>query len=142
MKRFLYLLFALPLLMGFTACSDDDDDVVRVNLQMDYSNATSEDGVIYVIAGDAFNINSLKAVPEEGTAAAALTEVEYFWDGAPLAYTALPPFSISINTQGLSLGAHTLSVYGTVVQEGKPISKIAADWKVVLVENTDQQPGE
>ena len=75
MKRFLYLLLALPLL-GFiaTSCSDDDD-LPDVTLSMDYSGATLTDGVFTVEQGDTLKINALKVIPAEGTKPATLGQI-------------------------------------------------------------------
>ena len=39
MKRFLYILLVLPLLDLAASCSDDDKDLPKVSISVDYSGA-------------------------------------------------------------------------------------------------------
>ena len=142
MKKFLYLLVALPLLWCLSACNDDDkDDMVRVTLSLDYSGASAEDGVLYVLQGETLDINALRAVPLEGSGDATITLVKYYWDNRPLGFSVDPPFGISIDTSNVKIGAHTLTVIANVAQVGKPLSEVAVNYPIVIVENTDEQPG-
>ncbi|MDE7476302.1 MAG: hypothetical protein K2M71_11800, partial [Duncaniella sp.] len=90
MKRLIYLLLVLPLL-GLVSSCDDDKDLPQVSLSIDYTGATEEDGTIYVVQGDTLNVTALRAVPAEGTKAATLGVVAYFWDGIPQGRTAISP---------------------------------------------------
>ncbi len=143
MKRFLYLLLLLPLLAGVSSCSDDDDnDIPQVNLSLNYSGATVEDDVFYVVSGDPFVINSLTAVPVEGTKAAVVSAATYYWDGQPFYYTPVSPFTVSIDTEMLRPGRHTLGIYANILQVGKPAGFAVADFPVMIVERPEEQPGD
>lgn len=141
MKRVLNLLLALPLLAFFTACNDDKD-VPQVSLSIEYTGATSEDGVLYVVQGEPLTITSLVAVPDEGTQAAAVTTATYYWDGAPFERTVFSPFSVTIDTEGIPVGPHTLGVYADVAQVDKSLGFAVANFPVVIVEKPEEQPGE
>lgn len=132
----------LPLLGGMSACSDDDNDAPEVTLSLNYSGATEEDGVLYVVSGDPLVINSLTAIPAEGTKAATISSATYYWDGAPLYNTVVSPFQVTILTRGLKTGRHTLGIYANVLQVGKPAGFAVTDFPVVIVERPEEQPGE
>lgn len=141
MKRFIYLLLMLPLLGLISSC-DDDKDIPQVSLSIDYTGGTLEDGSIYVVQGDTLNITALRAVPAEGTKAATLTNVTYFWDGIPQGRTFISPFPISINTAEMEVGQHTLGVNATVLQVDKEVGFAVTQFPIVIVASEADQPGE
>ncbi|MDE6090194.1 MAG: hypothetical protein K2G41_05785 [Duncaniella sp.] len=142
MKRIFYLLLMLPLL-GFMASCDDDKDLPQVTLSVDYTGGSEVDGVIQVTQGDTLNITALRAVPVEGTKAATLGVVEYFFDGIPQGRTAISPYPISINTTDLELGKHYLGVNATVLQVDKEVGFAVAQFTINVVANENpDQPGE
>lgn len=140
MKRILYLLFMLPLL-GFISSCDDDKDLPQVSLSLDYENATEEDGTIYVVQGDTLDITALRAIPAEGTKAATISVVTYFWDGIPQGRTALSPFPISIVTKDMELGKHYLGVNATILQVDKEIGFAVTQFPVMVVADENQPDG-
>ena len=141
MKRLIYLLLVLPLL-GLVSSCDDDKDLPQVSLSIDYTGATEEDGTIYVVQGDTLNVTALRAVPAEGTKAATLGVVAYFWDGIPQGRTAISPFAISINTADMELGQHYLGVNATVLQVDKEVGFAVTRFPIVIVANDSEQPGD
>lgn len=141
MKRLLCLLLALPLLSVMTSC-DDDDNIPQVDLTVDYSGATLEDGALYVVQGETLEITGLHAIPAEGTKAATISSASYYWDGIPVWRINFSPFPVSINTADMRTGRHTLGIYANVLQVGKSIGFAVTEIPVVIVENEQQQPGE
>lgn len=139
MKKFLYLLLVLPL-MGFLSSCHDDKDLPEVSLQVDYEGATEEDGTLYVVQGETLDITAIRAIPAEGTKAATLGVVAYYWDGIPQGRTAISPFAISINTTDLPLGSHVLTVSASVLQVDKEVATALAQFKIEIVANDNNQP--
>ena len=142
MKRFLYLLLALPLLGLITSSCVDDDNVPQVNLSIDYTGATMEEEALYVVQGQTLEISALRAIPVEGTKAATISSATYYWDGRPIFRTILSPFPVSINTTDMEVGEHTLGVEANVLQVDKSIGFAVTEFPVVIVENNEEQPGE
>ena len=141
MKRFIYLLLMLPLLGLVSACHDDKD-LPDVSLSLDYSGGTQQDGAIYVVQGDTLTINALRAIPAEGTKAATLTNVVYFWDGMPQTPPIDPNQPIQFNTAEMEVGNHTLGANATVLQVDKEIGFAVTQFPVVIVASDSDQPGE
>lgn len=141
MKRILYLLFVIPLLGLISSCSDDKD-LPQVSLSLDYSGATEQDGTIYVVQGDTLDITALRAVPAEGTKAATITNVTYFWDGIPQGLFPVSPFPISIKTADMELGKHYLGVNATILQVDKEIGFAVTQFPIMIVASDAEQPGE
>lgn len=141
MKKFLYLLLALPLLGIFTSCDDDDKDLPNVSLSIEYSGGTEEEGVVSVVQGTPLEIKALKAIPAEGTKEATLTNVVYFIDGVPALRTSIMPFAMTINTENLEVGEHNLGVQATVLQVGKSVGFALASFKFNVLPNDTQEPG-
>ena len=141
MKRIFYLLLVLPLLGLVSSCSDDKD-LPQVNLSIDYTGATEEDGTLYVVQGETLNVTALRAIPEEGTKAATVGVAAYFWDGIPEGRTAISPFAISINTADMEVGQHYLGVNATVLQVDKEVGFAVTRFPIVIVANENEQPGD
>ncbi len=116
MKKFIYLLLALPLL-ALTACSDDDD-LPDVNLTTEYTGATSVDGVLYVVQGEPFVINSVTATPVREGKKAAVLNVTYGLDGWVVGSSVVAPFTVEFDTSVLELGKHILSLSMNIAEEG------------------------
>ncbi len=119
MKRFLYLLLALPLMVLVASCSDDDKDLPQVTFSMDYSGATLTDGVLSIPQGHDLVINSLKVTPVEGTKKATLGRVTYFLDGFPIYETIVDPYTVTISTANLEVGKHLLQIRAGIFQVDK-----------------------
>ncbi|MBO5455869.1 MAG: hypothetical protein J6A20_05075 [Muribaculaceae bacterium] len=141
MKRFLYLLLALPLL-GFiaTSCSDDDD-LPDVTLSMDYSGATLTDGVFTVEQGDTLKINALKVIPAEGTKPATLGPVSYFIDGFYQFTSYEVPFSCYIPTENLKVGKYLLQAKATILQIDKTMAFGVFSYPINVVEKENPDDG-
>lgn len=141
MRKFLYLLLALPLLGFFTSCDDNEKNLPDVSLSIDYSGATEEDGVVSVIQGNTLEIEALKVIPAEGTKDAMLTNVVYTIDNIAFAVAPQAPFAVNINTAELPVGEHYLGVRATVFQDGKSVGFAIARFKFNVLPNDNVEPG-
>lgn len=117
MKKMMYLLLALPMLM-LAACDDDDNKVAQVTFSMDYSGATEVDGVYYVVEGTPFVIDGVSVTPVRQGVKAIVTQVSYGVDGTFLGTSLAEPFGATIPTEGMALGRHTLTMQMPVMEEG------------------------
>jgi len=142
MKKFYFLLLALPLLALLSACDDDDKSIPEVSLSIKYSGGTLNDGTLYVVAGETLKIEALIVKPAPGTGNAALGQTTYFWDGKPFYTTGVAPFSVDIDTSEMSEGDHKLSVNTQIFQEGKSLGWGIFRYKVVVVAAPEDQPGD
>ena len=121
MKKIFSILVAVPMLAMLASCDDDCNDLPDVNISIEYSGATLEDGVLTIPQGQTLTIDAIKVTPAEGTKEAALGEVVYYLDGYPLFSTRIAPHGCSINTENLSEGTYTLSVHAQILQVDRSI---------------------
>ena len=68
MKKLLYTLMVLPLLATLSACSDSDNDLPEVDMQVTISGGVQnqDDNKIYVEQGTPLVVESITAVPRNG----------------------------------------------------------------------------
>lgn len=142
MKRFLYILLVLPLLALVASCSDDDKDLPKVSISVDYSGAVEEDGVLVITQGQPFKIDALKVTSLDGKKAT-LGNTTYYMDGEPFYAIGVPPFGCEIDTNTLPVGEHVLSFYTQVFQVDKEtgFALYGLKLKVVAAEDTPGDGG-
>lgn len=116
MKRLYYLLLVLPLLAVMASCSDDDKDLPKVNISVQYSGASEQDGVITVAQGETLTIDAIDITPVSGTGKAVLGNTTYYLDGVPFYTIGVAPYSGEIDTTGIPEGEHSLSFMSQVFQ--------------------------
>ena len=110
MKKLYYFLFMLPLLALMAACSDDDKDLPKVDISIQYSGAVEQsDGAIAVAQGQTFTVDAITVSPAPGTKKAMLGNTTYSIDGVPFYTTGISPFSCEIGTSDLAVGDHSRS---------------------------------
>lgn len=119
MKRLYYLLLLLPLLGFMASCSDDDKDLPKVSISIDYTGGTDQDGTIVIAQGQTLTINAINVTPAEGTKKALLGNTTYAMDGVPFYTIGVAPYGCEIDTSDLTVGPHALSFYSQVFQEDK-----------------------
>lgn len=147
MKKILsLLLLTLPLAMGFTACSDDDD-LPDVNMSITVSNATKIGDVIYVVQGDTLYIDSIAVVNNEAGKAAAITAATYYWDYQPLGTSMIPPYGFAIVTAapegefaGTPVGKHLLQIETPLLAVDKQLATAVLVYTVEVVASKDDIP--
>lgn len=139
MKKFLYLLMALPLLGFFTSC-DDDDNMPNVRISIDYGNATVVDNAVYVVKPDTLKVLAVTVKAVNTDHNATLGPVTYSFDGVPSAVVPVSPYPVNIATKDIPVGSHVLELSATVAEEGCSLATIAAAVKVNVVENASDIP--
>lgn len=143
MKKFFYLLLALPLFASLAACNDDDDkNIPDVSVSIDYSGGTLNDGVLYVVKGETLSIEGLTVTPAPGTGKAVLGQTTYIWDGRPFYTTGIAPFAVDIDTEDMAEGPHTLTVNTQIFQVDKSTGWGVFRYKVEIVAAAEDQPGD
>ena len=128
MKKFFYLLLALPLFASLAACDDDGKNIPDVSISLEYSGATLNDGALYVVKGETLAIEGINVTPAPGTGKATLGQTTYLWDGVPF------------YTTDMSEGPHTLTINAQIFQIDKSTGWGVFQYKVVIVPDTDNQP--
>lgn len=142
MKKLYYFLFMLPLLAIMAACSDDDKDLPKVDISIQYSGAVEqEDGAIAVAQGQTFTIDAITVTPAPGTKKAILGNTTYSMDGVPFYTIGVAPFGCEIGTSDLAVGDHSLSFVSQVFQEDREPGFAVYSMTVRITEPTED-PGE
>lgn len=137
MKKFLYLLFALPMFM-LSACHDDDD-VPNVDLDIQFSNVIVKDNIIYAVQGEPITIESVTLVnhtDKKGT----IGVVSYYWDYQRVGSEVVSPYTATFETAGEPVGNHVLSLDCGIYVEDYPVCFGAAQFPVKIVASADDLP--
>lgn len=137
-KTFLLLMMAILSVAVFNSCSDDND-LPDVNISVQMQNVSELDGIIYVVQGNEFRINSIN-VTSLNDKASSLTTVEYYWDYALQYVTNVAPYTFSMNSTVLPVGNHLLQMRSNVLQVDKSIATVWLNYKVVVVASVDDLP--
>ncbi|MDE7155211.1 MAG: hypothetical protein K2N79_02875 [Muribaculaceae bacterium] len=138
MKKFFYLLLALPLAIFATSCNDDDKDVPDVGLEASF-NAAQYDGGLYVVQGDTLTIERLDLVNHTNKNGG-LGSASYYIDNFRVGTTILQPYTFSIVTEGLPIGVHTLGITAQVLVVDYPINLAAMEFPLNIVASADDIP--
>lgn len=139
MKKFLYLLFALPMLM-LSACHDDDN-VPNVDLDIQFSGVTVKDNVIYVVQGEPITVESVSLInntDKNGT----LGVVTYYWDYYRVGSQVVSPYTATFETASEPVGNHILSLDCGIYVEDYPVCFGVAQFKVKVVASADDLPAD
>ena len=139
MKKFLYLLLALPMLL-ISSCSNDDD-LPQVDMQITYSGAVKVDGVLYVPQGQDFEIESITATPLKGYKEATIGATAYYWNYQYLGTTIEQPFGLKFDTADMPVGNYMLQINSTVYQVDRSVGIAYFTYPVKIVAPEDM-PGE
>ena len=141
MKKFLYLLLAVPFLALMAACSDDDKDLPDVKISIDYSGATDQDGILYIAQGETLTINSITATPANGGGKAMLGNTVYSIDGVPVYSIGVSPYGGNLDTSSLEVGTHQLSFFSQVFQVDKEVGFALYGFNFVVTEPNSTPEG-
>lgn len=136
-KKLIYILFAVPLMM-LSACSDDDD-MAQVDLTFQLSGVTLVDDTFYTISGETVSVDGVVAKSLTSDPAT-IQRVQYTLDGFRLPIELDNPFGTEFSTTDFGLGTHRLGMSGVVLQEDKTITEVAVQMPLKIVESIEDLP--
>lgn len=140
MKKFLYLLFLLPLGLVSTSC-DDDDKVPDVGLQATVSGGVVDNNTIYVVQGEDLVIEKMDIINHTGKDAA-IGVVNYYIDGVSAGQSLISPYRFEFYTDNIPVGDHVLTAEMPVYVVDYPICFGAFSFRLKVVEDESALPGE
>lgn len=142
MKKFIYLLFLLP--MAFLASCNNDDDFPQVDLTLEINNVYQDQTtgkLYYVEGGDSPVIESLTASSLESGKNAAVTNVFYYLNRVVRLFgTEEDPFTPVIPGQLLEEGVNYINISATVLQEDKSIAYLNSSVPLIVVDEEKNLP--
>lgn len=138
MKKFLFILLALPVML--VSCNGDDD-FPKIDFSVDMSGGKVLNNVIYVVSGDTLQVDSVNVKSRENKDVM-IGGVTYFWDYAPVFTSNVVPFASIFPTGNMPLGNHLLQLDCAVYAvDYAPISALMK-FKVKVVESAEDIPAE
>lgn len=138
MKKFFYLLFALPLF--FAAC-DDDDNLPQVDITVDFENATKVDDAMYVVKGDTLVVDAINVTNRESGKKAIATGAIYYLDGLRIGASVISPFYFRIPTDNLPAQEYTLNIETEIFAVDKAPAYAVLGYNFKVVDSADDIPG-
>ena len=134
MKKILYSLMILPMLAVMSSCSNNDNDLPEVDLQVTVSGGeqNSADNKIYIEQGTPFKVESVTAVPRNGKKAT-LGLTTYYLNGIPQYQTVTVPFACTISTEELEPGEYSFQIKSAVYQVDKVAAFVLMSYDLVVV---------
>lgn len=142
MKRrlFYYLLMLLPLGLLATACDGDDDNIPDVGVQATISGGVFDNDEIYVVKGEALNVDALTLVNRSGKEGT-LGAVTYYWDHYLIGTSIAVPYGLTIDTADQPVGRHLLQAQMPIYVVDHPICYGYIQYYVNIVESASDLPG-
>lgn len=141
MKKLFYTLMVLPLLASFSSCSDSDNDLPEVDMQVTISGGVQneEDNKIYVEQGTPLVVESVTAVPRNGKKTT-LGLTTYYINGLPQYQTVTVPFSCTLSTDVLPVGEYSFQIKSAVYQIDKTAAFVLMSYDLVVEEPAQDTP--
>lgn len=140
-KIYAAMLAVLPMMAFIFSSCTDDDDLPDVNISLQVEDGLVSDGVIYVVQGDTIDIAGIKVVNNDANKGAAVTNVNYYWDGYFYAPSVFYPFGMTFATsENTTLGNHSIDITCTVLAVDKSISTATLSFPVKVVASADDLP--
>ncbi len=142
MKKLLYLLLVVPFAMMFSSCNNDDD-LPNVDVTMSFHNAVVDDGTVYVLQDQPFEITGLTTKAVDSNQQSAIVNVRYFWNGIPatsLTWAGLPAEIDMANVPQTESGNYVLGLNATLLETDKSISYCAINVPIKAVESEADLP--
>lgn len=142
MKKLLYLLLVLPFALAFTSC-DNDDKLPDVNIALSFDNAVVSDGALYVLDTDTLELTNIVTTPVDGSKAATLANIRFYWNYLPAPALTWSPMPIKIPMAEMPLaskGANLLGFNATLLQVDKSIAYTSFNIPIVAISDADQFP--
>jgi len=140
MKKLFLAFLALPLLASFTACSDDDDNMPDVNLNLTYGNAQVVDDEVYVVKPDTFRIDRVEVTAVNPDKKATNGPVSYFINAVPLGTNPVAPFGMVLPTTDMKVGSYVIQMVMPIYEEGSELSTAVAQVKLNVVADSAEIP--
>lgn len=144
MKRFTFtnLLLAgmMVLMAGALASCSNDDDLPEVKIDISFSRASEDNGVLYVMKGNDLSIDALTVTPLNNGKKATLGATAYYWNYQYLGSTVVEPFGLTIDTADMPVGEYVLQINTTVFQVDKSVGVAYFTYPVVIVESAADLP--
>lgn len=141
-KLLLSLILALPLMLTFTGCSDDDD-LPEVNVTFTFQNAVAKNGVIYAVESKPLGISNIVTRAANSDKDAALANVYFYWNYIPAPGITWSPLPIYISLEKMPLvenGANRLGLEATVLEVDKTMSHCYMEVPIVVVDSEEDLP--
>lgn len=141
MKKLLYSLMILPMLAVMSSCSDNDNDLPEVDMQVTISGGeqNADDNKIYIEQGTPLEIESVTAVPRNGKKTS-LGLTTYYLNGLPQYQTVTVPFSCTLSTAELAPGEYSFQIKSAVYQVDKTAAFVLMSYDLVVVAPTSDEP--
>ncbi len=143
MKKWFYLMLlaVMPLMAVSLASCDDDDDLPNVDISLSVDKGTVVDGTIYVVQGDTLQIASVNVVNNEPNKGAAITNVNYYWDGVYYAPAIFSPYGMTfVTSEKTPVGSHGIGISCTVLAVDKTIATAVMSCPVQVVAGAEDIP--
>ncbi|MCM1152532.1 MAG: hypothetical protein NC328_02615 [Muribaculum sp.] len=137
-QKVLLMMMALTGLFALSACSDDND-LPDVNITVQMQEVSEYNGIIYVVQGKEFQVNSITVTSLNGKNSA-LTTVEYYMDHYLTAVTNVSPYTCTFNTNSLPVGNHLLQMRSNVLQVDKSLATVWLNYYVTVVASEKDLP--
>lgn len=140
MKNLKYLLLAIPLLLGFTACNDDDKTpAITVYADMYGFYYVENKATLFVVPDDYIVIKSLKAVSGNNTDAT-IGYASYSLNGEEVFTTSTDPFSFTLSTNKFNPGSNVLTIDMIVKVPGADLTPVLSGYEITAVNSVAELP--
>lgn len=142
MKKLFLSLMLLPVLGFVTSCSDDDNDLPEVDMEVTISGGVQnpDDNKIYIEQGTPLVVESVAAVPRNGKKTT-LGLTTYYLNGLPQYQTVTVPFSCTLSTEELNPGEYSFQIKSAVYQVDKTAAFVLMSYDLVVLEPTTDEGG-
>ena len=138
MKKLFYLMMlALPMI--FVAC-DDDDNLPRVDITVDFDNVANVDGVLYIVRGDSLIVNSINVTNLESGKKAIATSAIYYLDGIRIGASIFSPFYYRFPTENLEPDSYRFSIETEIFAVDKTPAVALLSYYLTVVESKEDIP--
>lgn len=136
----MYLMLAAIPLMGFTACSDDDD-TPDVNISVNYENGVQVADTVYAVMGDTLKITGIDVKANRPGKKATGGIVTYNLNGVTYFVSAVAPYPCNIPTSDFVPGRYSLGMLMPVFEVDCTPATAYMAMPLKFVESADQIPG-
>ncbi|MDE6791626.1 MAG: hypothetical protein K2J48_00870 [Muribaculaceae bacterium] len=137
MRKILFILLFLPMLL-LESCSKDDD-LAQVEISLEISGVAKSGNNLYTIQGEDVSVDKIE-VTSLTDQNAIIQRVVFSLDGFPLPINIENPFTTSFSTEDLRVGQHNLGMSGVVLQVDKTLTDVHVSVPIIIVESEADLP--